>query len=1241
MNISRCAAYLVASIAVFSSFSCNAEDIELYVRNIADRVGTAPQVMIIFDNSGSMRNSESVRSNYDPTATYAGHYTNGANDRAVFFTVGAAGVAELPDPIDDTRRFNEAINACNQSLIPLYGLWRNIHNGTEINGYELEQQGLNYADYTLIDGGQGYYVDRVAEYYSSGQNKNTWRSLRENNGMNATDVMDCLKDILEIDQNNPGEFGAQNGNGTPISAGLPVNGMVTGNGNNKVVHTHYFVSDPNNIENDSTYQSAKATFADVNVVTLYTGNYLNWKTATDEEVGTTNRSRLDIAKEAITSVVNATSTVDFGLTLFNINYPYEGNNDGGRVVSKITTRSSAETQALLDTVNNIRAQTNTPLCETMYEVYRYFASLSVRYGNENGSYRPYWLDHSDVYIEPGKDTSAESGGYYISPYGNNCRNEAYVVLITDGYPTVDTDANSTVASLPGAITTSKVDGNYLPVLTEWMYNHDVNTSLDGVQNVVSYTIGFGSDAVSAEPILQAAAQKGGGDYYAATDPDELASALQRALISILEQSASFTSPSVASNNFDRTRSLDNVYYSMFFPEDGPRWPGNLKKLVVTDNVIVDSNGLPAIDSNGNIANTAFTFWGATSDCESGSVCADGNDVNRGGVAEYLASKSPADRTIYSNIGPGGALQYFTAANASSGVGNLANVLAVNNGEEAELINWARGQDVHDENNNGDSAEMRVDVFGDPLHSKPLVINYGGSAENQDLRVVVGTNAGFLHMFDDNDSNLTESWSFIPTSLYSNLDPLRDNTTNGAKVYGMDGSPVAYVKDSDGTINAADGDKVWLFAGMRRGGNQYFAFDVTSPDSPSLKWTITGGSNDFPTLGQTWSQPIVGFIKSSLIDVATPVIIFGAGYVNDSDSTGASNEGRGIYIVNANTGARIWSFTPDANLSNNTQVNIQDAIPAKVAALDSDFDGYIDRIYAGDLGGNIWRMDLFGSDATKWTAYQLADLSGIDAADKRKFFNEPTIVRTFINVKKRVSIQGNEESTVVVSKEVPYEGIVIGSGDRAHPNSSTVNDKLYVIQDRNIITDSFTTAPSWSGITEDDLFDMSGDPIQQAIANNSLESMLVDGLSTKKGWYIDLPRTGEKSLSAARVIGGVAYFTSYTPPDSGVLANSCTIKAGTGRLYAMDLSYGTQIYDWGTEMVVGNRIPDTPVTFAGENDSGKSLLSFIGVGQGENNTGVIEAKGSTGEPGQSCADSNSCDVDFGLKTYKLHTKVEEK
>ncbi|GEM_PF-180480 len=1225
-------------VALLNPNTSYAEDIDLYVRSIADRVGTAPQVLIIFDNSGSMANSETVKSSYDPAVSYDGFYDNGANDRAVFFAVGAVGLEQLPVP-DDERRFNELINACNQSFIPLYGLWENDADSSIVkNGYTLESEaadGVNpYLGYTLIEGGQGFYADRVGEYYSTGNDKLTWQSLRLNNGMNATDIMECLGDVLKGDQANPGEFGAQNGGGTPVGDGFPVEGYKVGG--DAITHL------PADHED---YADYKADFSKVNTVTLYSGNYLNWLTSETDYSDTSDdveeKSRLEIAQEAISSVINATANVDFGLALFNLNHEEEGSNDGGRIVSKIQTRTALETDTLLNTISDIQAETNTPLCETLYEAYRYFGGESVQYGNENGTGSP------NTVILPEKDSTAEESNTYISPFGNNCRNESYVIIITDGAPTVDSNANGAIASLPGANTNYVTQDSYLPVLSHWMVNNDVNANLDGNQHVVTYTIGFAlpeptldpdtgepvTTFVDAEPILIETAEKGEGAYYAASDPSELASALQKALLSIIEESASFTSPSVASNNFDQTRSLDSVYYSMFFPNDGPRWPGNLKKLKVTNNAVVDENGVYAIDNNGNIVSSAYTFWGGTSQCTGElTSCADGNDVDRGGVAEYLSSVTPANRNIKFDKASS-TLASFTKTNIP-GSGSDTDILTafgvptseLDFEDAASMIKWVRGEDIYDEDNDTNTT-TRTDIFGDPLHSKPLVLNYGGSsADNQDLRIVVGTNAGFLHMFDDQGTSIVENWAFMPQSLFSNIYTLKENNSGDNKVYGMDGSPIAHIEDTDGVIG--EGDKVWLYTGMRRGGNQYFGFDVTTPSSPSLMWSITGGSSEFPTLGQSWSQPNIAYIKMASHSDAKPVLIFGAGYVNDSDSTAANTLGRGVYIVDAETGARLWSFTPDSTLSNNTVVNMLDAMPAKVSALDSDFDGYVDRLYASDLGGNLWRMDLYSSDTSKWTAYKLATLSGEATADKRKFFNEPTVVRTFFKEKKLVSIDdGDTTSSVVISKEIPYEGILLGSGDRADPNGQGVNNKLYLIQDRNIITDSYTTPPSWSGITEDDLFDMTDDPFTSASNDSERDDIIINGLSTAKGWFIDLTRTGEKSLSSARVIAGVAYFTSYTPPPDSVLSNTCEIKAGGGVLYAMDLSYGTQVYEW-REKDVGNRIPDTPVTYAGETEDGESLLSFIGVGQGEDGTGVIKARASTGA------------LDFGLKTYKLHQRVTE-
>ncbi|MGB2105603.1 MAG: pilin biogenesis protein, partial [Glaciecola sp.] len=181
------------------------------------------------------------------------------------------------------------------------------------------------------------------------------------------------------------------------------------------------------------------------------------------------------------------------------------------------------------------------------------------------------------------------------------------------------------------------------------------------------------------------------------------------------------------------------------------------------------------------------------------------------------------------------------------------------------INWARGDDVDNENS---SSAVRNDIFGDPLHSKPVAIDYG----NDDIRILIGTNAGFLHMFRDDDVNnkVEESWAFIPSDLYGIVHPQREKLSG--KEYGMDGPISVYSKNeslvsddgdsvNDGIVDASQGDEVWAFTGMRRGGSNYYGFNITDPDSPELKWTIQGGKGEFAQLGQTWSKPQVAFIKA--------------------------------------------------------------------------------------------------------------------------------------------------------------------------------------------------------------------------------------------------------------------------------------------------------------------------------------------------------------------------------------------
>ena len=514
---------------------------------------------------------------------------------------------------------------------------------------------------------------------------------------------------------------------------------------------------------------------------------------------------------------------------------------------------------------------------------------------------------------------------------------------------------------------------------------------------------------------------------------------------------------------------------------------------------------------------------------------------------------------------------------------------------------------------------------------------------------MGTNAGVLHMFDDNGESVDESWAFMPKEFFPNIKPLRDNYTATGKLYGIDGSPVVYLldKNGDGSISSNNGDKAWVFFGLRRGGSSYYGLDISIPDAPKLLWHIDAGTAGFSELGQSWSQPQVGYSKVNTSGgVPQPVLIFGGGYAISKDTSGVGGSdtvGRAIYMVDAKTGTLKWSLTPAATSGVNTQFTaIEDSIPASIGILDSDADGMIDRLYAGDSGGNLWRVDMPegspNSAQTPWTVFQLAQLGGETNASDRRFFSQPAIVRTFIEETKSSSVTDEEgvTTTVISRQETPYEAILIGSGDRSTPSAGDTEDKFFMIKDANIFTRSFLSQDIPAPYTIENLYDYTNDPFGQTMTTQEQETLSL-AVSQKSGWYVDFAGQGEKSMSAATAIAGVAYFNSFTPGDSS--SNNCELNAGSGLLYAVNLALGTKVYDWRT-LNVGERVPDTPTIIIPPeaSDETHSRLLFVGVGEGSG-AGTLTL----------CDANDCCDGDCGpqdppdgisLKTMRTYLYVAE-
>ena len=858
--------------------------------------------------------------------------------------------------------------------------------------------------------------------------------------------------------------------------------------------------------------------------TVYSGNYLNWKALPNNVV----MSRSDIMKSVATKVLSSVNNLNVGLMRFD-------GNDGGPVILDITDLDSNR-QSVIDAINLLPAGGNTPLSETLYESALFWRGMNAYYGAAAMS----TLTDVNAFL-PGTET-------YEQPDWDVCAKN-YNVLLTDGKPVQDFDTPGLVGNLPnfaGALGYPGCDGAVLPDggqclddIAEYLSLEDVDPVMDGDQLITTHTIGFTVDL----PILKETAEDSGGSYFLADDVESLTKTLLSIIANINDRSLSFSAPAVSVNTFNRTQNLNDMYITAFGAKARAHWPGNLKKYRVDtthtvdangndifDSRIVDVNGANAVDpATGFFATTAKSYWTVGG--------ADGNDVRRGGAAQQLPD--PLVRNLYTN---NGGSDLTAAANAVTPSNTAAFApadfgLTGATGEPTmeELIRWARGEDLLDEDSN--TATLVRKAMGDPLHSQPAAIVYGGAANAPDVVVFTATNDGYLHAIDGASGK--ELWSFIPKELLSNLMRLYFDPRSKYKQYGLDGNVVPVVKDvdGDGIVESVDGDFVQLIFGMRRGGNSFYSLDVTNKNSPRLLW-----SSNLVDFGESWSTPVVARmdIASVAQNADKAVVVIGGGYdtVHDTSGHPASPDaaGAGIFMLDLKTGAELWRASSDvaADLTLATPGREMDrALPNDVRVIDLTGDGLADRMYTTDLGGQIWRFDVFNGQppGTLVTGGVIAQLGAEGLAtpleaDTRRFYNSPDVSLITDNRQQR-----------------RYISISVGSGYRAHPFDLTASDRFFSVRDGDVFNQLTQAAyDSYPIVKDADLVEVSGKTQTVITAND-------------RGWKFTLPYN-EKVLADSLTFDNEIFFVAFTP-DSNAAA-TCAAGKGTNFLYRVSAINGDPI-----------------------------------------------------------------------------------
>lgn len=918
-------------------------------------------------------------------------------------------------------------------------------------------------------------------------------------------------------------------------------------------------------------------------------------------------------------------------------------------------------------IDSLVANAQTPLTETMYEVHNYFAGKNPYFGIRTGPAKGGGTESDSrdltTVCTVGNTPECPTAGNYKSPmlaFSRASCQKNYVVLITDGGPEDDQDADDYILDRAGSpalriqpytsgtnIISPKIGTDNTPEtspdtpsdqfeengapygppdkvapfpyvlldeLTYFMGKADIsprdsqgNDLIPGVQQVTTYTIGF---AGANTPVIKNAATRSGGLNYVAEDSAQLSGALLAALNAIREWTPSIASPAVPAAAFNRAQSGFDIFMSFFAPSSSQAWDGTVKKFklgisdpnpavaaadtvcgedaynpgtkvaacIVGQNVVSGSavRNIEKVESDnaGNLFSVinpaSSSYWGPAN-------LGDGGSPRKGGTGYQLLNAVPAmdpsTRKVYTFISGGSVSTNLSVASNAVSEGSslitkaLLGNAAMSDAGRSTLINFIRGGDPTDANCNDDPASgtactaWRGWPHADVTHNNPRTMTYdarprssnacpgsvdssGNPDPSQDPmeRVLYYlSNDGLLHAVDTCSGR--ERWAFMIEETLPKLSTLLANNA-GSQADVADGQISIYSLDNNrnGIIEAGDGDKAYLYFGLRRGGRAYYALDITLPDTPKLLWKIDNTqicngatcapSSNYDRLGYTWSEPTL--IK--LRDASNPTgyrlgVIVAGGYDPNQDAdpvTSADTMGNAVYVIDGTDGSLIRAFKSTSD--GGTLSGLDFSIPSDVTAINSDLDGvgWVDRAYVGDMAGNVWRFDIGSDNSGAWVGSKFAALSdafGLPATPpNRKIFSPVSVVKQ--------QYRGER-----------FDAVYVLTGDREHPLSTTSSDRLYMLKDRDI----GLSASGASTITNTNLVDIT--PIN---TEADFESAFANVWNSASGWYFTLP-TGEKGISGPKVLFNVIRFSTYQP-NPVQLANACQPQ-GESNVYGLDALFG--------------------------------------------------------------------------------------
>lgn len=625
------------------------------------------------------------------------------------------------------------------------------------------------------------------------------------------------------------------------------------------------------------------------------------------------------------------------------------------------------------------------------------------------------------------------------------------------------------------------------------------------------------------------------NYFLVVNPLKMALQMDKALAKIRDDSG--TSAALSTNSF--SFQSDTLLFQSRFNSDG--WSGELNAYPVTATGIL----APAWQAQARLVSKAagsrviLTYdLNKTSDR---GIPFRWSDMTTSGLLQTSLNKNP-DGTADAN---GENRVLYLRGDVISGLRTRPLIAGTSN-----------------TNKLGDIVNSQAQYVGRPNfgYADASYASFSVAQSGRTKVVYVGANDGMVHGF--NAATGDEVLAYVPSEMYRTRGTKQPLSKLTRSDYGKSTNPHRFYVDGTptmgdictGTCNASGDWKTILVGGLNAGGQGIYALDVTNPgsftessSSTIVKWEFLDHDHDGTSststisgdaeLGYTYSRPFIVRLCTSRdtaggtapFDQPKPCnssgwyVMFGNGY-NNTESDGYAGTGDAVlYVLDANTGYLVKKIA----------VKEADSVTpnglSEIAPVDLDGDGTIDYVYAGDLKGNLWRFNFTSDSTSNW---EVAFGSASDPDPLYIAFDEQaTKVRQPITTAPDV-IRHPEGGLLVV----------FGTGSYLDTNdpSTTQVQTIYGIWDNNATVSSTNRTNlqqqsiNTNTVTASSSVTIGGTAVSTDHDYRTVSANTLDW-ATKKGWYMNLPDSGERVAFNPEIRGGNILKFVTTVPSSDICA----------------------------------------------------------------------------------------------------------